>query len=113
MRVPNAENAEVGQGKVCLYLLNLAHPVGGAKAKFFLLFGFQIGAWAVLADGLRSVVANNEVVEVRTTGYGNSYRVCGELLAPDGRRPRVVTIWQVDVGSEVPRLVTAYPEDSI
>ena len=82
------------------------------KQSFFLLFGFQIGAWAVLADGLRRVVANNEVLEVRATGYGNSYRVCGELLAPDGRRPRVVTIWQIDAGSEVPRLVTAFPEDS-
>ena len=33
----------------------------------------------------------------------------GELPAPDGRRPRVRTVWQVDKGQIAPRLITAYP----
>jgi len=43
------------------------------------------------------------------TGFGPRYEVEGELAAPDGRRPRVRTIWQVDHGEIAPRLITAYP----
>lgn len=37
------------------------------------------------------------------------YEVERELSAPDGRRPRVRTVWQVDEGCNAPRLITAYP----
>ena len=33
----------------------------------------------------------------------------GELKAPDGRQPRVRTVWQLDHGQVAPRLITAYP----
>jgi hypothetical protein len=41
MNVPNAEQAVVPQNKVENYLLDLGHPIGGDKARFFLHFGFR------------------------------------------------------------------------
>ncbi len=43
------------------------------------------------------------------TGFGPRYEVDGELNAPDGRRPRLRTVWQLDRGQIAPRLITAYP----
>src|SRR5260370_135705 len=44
-----------------------------------------------------------------TEFQGPRYEVEGELAAPDGRRPRIRTVWQIDTGQIVPRLITAYP----
>jgi Domain of unknown function (DUF6883) len=46
---------------------------------------------------------------VKETGFGPRYEVEGELTAPDGRRPRVSTVWPLDKGQNAPRLITAYP----
>ena len=45
----------------------------------------------------------------KETGFGPRYEIEGELAAPDGRRPRVCTAWQIDIGETLPRLITAYP----
>jgi hypothetical protein len=63
----------------------------------------------VLAAGIREHVCKNEVRKVKETGFGPRYEVVGELMAPDGRRPRVRTVWQLDHGQVAPRLITAYP----
>jgi hypothetical protein len=62
-----------------------------------------------LAVALRDHGQHNEVTTVKQTGFGPRYEVEGELTAPDGRRPRVCTVWQVDEGETAPRLITAYP----
>ncbi len=41
MQLPHAGEAIVPRGKVENYLLDLAHPIGGGKARFFLRFGFR------------------------------------------------------------------------
>ena len=41
--------------------------------------------------------------------FGPRYEVEGTMAAPDGRRPRVRTVWQMDKGQIAPRLITAYP----
>ncbi len=53
--------------------------------------------------------AEHEVAEVEQTLFGTSYTVEGELVAPDGRAPRVRVVWFIEAGAEMPRLVTAYP----
>jgi hypothetical protein len=49
------------------------------------------------------------VTKAKETGFGPRYEVEGELETPDGRRPRVRTVWQVDEGQQAPRLITAHP----
>ena len=109
MKLPHADLAVVEHAKVCDYLLNPAHRYGASKARFFAQFGFRAEAWEELALALREHGRQNEVSRVRETGFGPRYDVEGELTAPDGRRPRACTVWQVDEGQIAPRLITAYP----
>ena len=51
----------------------------------------------------------NEVTKLTEAGFGPRYEMEGELRAPDGRRPRVRTVWQMDEGETAPRLITACP----
>lgn len=107
MKLPNAHLALVEESKITGYLLNPRHRYGAAKAAFFAGFGFEVEAWEVLAGALREHGQQNEVSDVKETGFGPRYVVDGDLRIPDGRRPRVRTVWQVDRGRIAPRLITA------
>lgn len=50
-----------------------------------------------------------EVSKVTETIFGPRYEVEGELRIPDGRTPRVRSVWQLDHGMVAARLITAYP----
>src|SRR5882724_2368576 len=99
MKLPHAEQAVVEQEKNCGYLLNPQHRYGASKAKFFAEFGFTLEAWEALADALREHGQQHEVLKEKETGFGPRYEVDGELTTPDGRRPQVRTVWQVDTGA--------------
>jgi hypothetical protein len=62
-----------------------------------------------LADALREHGQQHEVSREKETGFGPRYEVDGELATPDGRRPKVRTVWQIDHGETAPRLITAHP----
>jgi len=109
MKLPNADKATVERRKIVDYLLNPAHRYGAGKAGFFIKFGFQMKEWEQLARALRDHGQAHEVKRVRETGYGPRYEVEGKLNAPDGRSPRVRSVWQMDRGDVAPRLITAYP----
>lgn len=109
MKLPQAEQAIVPEAKVTQYLLNPAHPVGGAKAAFFLRFGFTRAEWQKLADALRRHAGENEVVETEETRYGKRYVVEGRIVAPDGTSLNVRSAWYIDVAGGPPRFVTAHP----
>lgn len=49
------------------------------------------------------------VRRTRKTGFGPRYEVEGKLNCPNGRRPLVRSVWQMDDGEIAPRLITAYP----
>ena len=112
MEMPNAAQAFVPPAKITHYLLSLEHPDGRSKAEFFERFGFAQAQWEVLAEALRRHGMTQEVVSSITTRYGVNYAVEGPLEAPDGRCPKVRTIWVVDKDDPAasPRLVTAYPQ---
>src|SRR5262249_826845 len=109
MKLPNADAAVVEQAKIREYLLNPAHRFGASKARFFAEFGFTLDAWEDLAVALKQHGRENEVAKKKETGFGPRYEVEGQIEAPDGRRPRVCSVWQMDVGQNAPRLITAYP----
>jgi hypothetical protein len=109
MKLPSAHLALVAEDKITGYLLNAAHRFGASKARFFADFGFRIEEWETLAAALREHRQRHEVAKVTETGFGPRYEVDGELKAPDGRRPMVRTVWQMDHGQIAPRLITVYP----
>ncbi len=109
MKLPRAEEAVVPREKVTDYLLSSSHRTGRAKAEFFTRFGFTVEGWWALADALKRHAASCEVEAVQKTAYGTRYTIEGPLETPDGRNPRVRTVWFVEAGGLASRLVTAYP----
>ena len=109
MLLPHAHLARIDQEKITGYLLSFVNPRGRAKADFFLRFGFSAARWEELAEALRRHAASHAVARVLETAYGPRYHVDGEMETPDGRSPLVRTVWQIDLGSDHPRFITAYP----
>ena len=109
LRLPNAHLARIDRQKITDYLLSSVNPRGRAKAGFFLSFGFSVARWEELAAALRRQAASHAVARVLETAYGPRYHVDGEIETPDGRNPLVRTVWQIDLGSEYPRFITAHP----
>ncbi|HEX6800405.1 MAG TPA: hypothetical protein VF116_22025 [Ktedonobacterales bacterium] len=107
MRLPYLQNAQVTESKVVDYLLSEDHSEG--KAAFFGAFGFTLEHWQILRDALLAHAASHEIIrEVVASPYGTKYVIEGTLPTPVGRNPAVRSVWIVDAGTEIPRLVTAY-----
>lgn len=115
MNLPNASNARVDKEKILEYLLSVQHPTGSGKARFFRRLGFTPENREFFAGELRRQGVDNPVAFVTETVFGPRYAVDGEISAPDGRNPKIRTIWQMDYGELAPRLITAYPlqKDSV
>jgi hypothetical protein len=111
VRLPEAERASVPREKVTMYLLSETHPTGRSKAAFFHRFGFEKRTWEVLAMALQRHARQHEVSTTERSRFGMRYTIEGELQTPDGRNPVVRTVWFIDEGERVPRLVTAYPRE--
>lgn len=109
MQLPNSEQAVVPERKIRQYLLSLTHRDGHSKAVFFMQFGFIADSWEILADALRHHANEHAVVEIEDTPFGTSYAIEGQLTTPDGRLPRIRTIWFIETGETIPRFVTAFP----
>lgn len=106
MRLPNAERAVVEDRKIAEYLLSESHEDGRGKANFFKEFGFTHES---LRRALLDLIDKNEVSALQSSDFGAKYVVEGRLAAPDGRSPRVRTVWIINTGRTAPRLVTAFP----
>jgi len=109
MTLPGAESGIVPRRKVEDYLLNLEHPIGGGKAKFFMHFGFHREQWEELASALLHHARENPVTQTLTDADAITYVIDGGLTAPSGRQPRVRAVWLVETGGLAPRFITAYP----
>lgn len=109
MKLPNFDSALIEKEKVADYLLNSTHRYGASKAWFFAEFGFRPENWEKLAEAFREHARRHDIVSTMETGFGPRYQIDGELTAPDGRRPLVRAVWQLDHGQLAPRLITAYP----
>lgn len=75
MTLPNIECAEVEEKKIRQCLLNLAHPTGGSKAKFFRDRGFDNTAWQVFPAALVEQARRNPVADQSTDEYGQRFVV--------------------------------------
>ena len=109
MKIQNFHRAEIHPDKITKYLLDKEHVDGGDKADRFDGLGFRIEKWEELAQALRIHGADNEIVSSENTGYGVKYIVDGWIETPAGKALYVRVIWQIDKGTEHPRLISAYP----
>jgi hypothetical protein len=109
MKLPNAEKAVVERQKITEYLLNAAHPDNGGKAAFFEALGFHREEPQALAEALLDFVRQSEVVHSLQSPHGRKYIVVGRIKSARSKTLEIRTVWIIDKGSDVARLVTAYP----
>ena len=109
VKLPNTDRAIVAQSKVIGYLLSADHPDGRSKAMFFTDFGFRVQQWGAFAEALLDHGSAGEVTSVARSDYGTRYSVDGAIKTPDGRNPRIRTVWITDPDHAAPRLITAHP----
>jgi hypothetical protein len=108
MVFPDAENAVIKEDKLCEYLLNPSHPVGGSKAAWFASVGYSRQNWYELRDALLAIAASCDNFIAKPSPYVVKYETTGELGTEGHRRGTVVSVWIVEANLS-PRLVTAYP----
>lgn len=110
MEIPNSDRAVIEPLKLTEYLLNIEHKRGSAKAKLLLQFGYSLDNWHQLEADIRSFHLSADVNVVKETAYGTRYEVSAYLLTPIGRPLLVRTVWQIDMGTDFPRLITLVPD---
>ncbi len=110
MRIPNADKAIIEQQKIVLYLLDADHPEGGPKARLLLSFGYSVAHWQKLDADLRSMHLIEDFVATSNTVWGTRYEIVAPITGPSGDTLLFRSVWQIDLGTDVPRLITMYPE---
>ena len=109
MKIPNAQHAIVDIRKVQEYCLNPQHNSGKHKAR---MFAAALGMGPDDAEALRKVLL--QAVKTcharlgREDVYGQRYTI-DSVCKWRGRQATIRSGWIIDRGSEIPRLVTAYP----
>ena len=110
MKIPNAENPVIAEDKLRNYLLNSAHPRGGSKAKLLLAMGYRAENWQRLEADIRAHHLNADIECEADTEYGRRYEIVAALPGSHGQAAVFRSIWQIDAGTDQPRLITMYPE---
>ena len=109
MTMPGRDNLQVERAKLADYLLSPTNPRGRHKAIFFSQFGYTADNLEEFAEALRVHGRTQEVIRIVDTIFGRRCNVEGPITTPDGRNPRIRTVWQVDPGRVAPRLISAHP----
>ncbi len=110
MKIPKADKAVIAKDKLCDYLLNPVHRRGGSKAKLLLSMGYSGDDWQRLESDLRVHHLAAEVDCETDSDYGNRYEIVAPLPGLSGGLALFRSIWQIDTGTDFPRLITMYPE---
>jgi len=109
MKIPNADRAIIAPEKLRDYLLNPLHRRGGTKAKLLIGLGYRGRDWQRLEDDLRQQHLANDVTAMTQTEYGVRFEIVAPVATPAGQRIVFCSVWQIDQGADVPRLITLYP----
>ncbi len=107
-RLPNHRNAEIARNKLKNYLLNPKKSPG--KAKFFRGLGYNMRNFRRFEADIREGLKNNPAHGEVTNKYGHTvtaYTV--DMPLGINQTAMVLTSWQCDEGSKIPRFITAYP----
>ena len=107
MQLPNAASAAIADEKITAYLLNAMHPQNKGKAAFYTGVGYSPANAGELKSALLGIARTGVVTRTTPNVEGTKYVVVGTLIAPNGKRYELRTVWIIE--HETPRLVTAYP----
>lgn len=111
--LPHAGSAFGIEEKLTAYCLNLAHELGGPKARGFeQILGIGLADVDYLANALRVGVLEAPIADVRDNRpFGLLCEVRVPVTGLREQRDRIVevtTVWELRAADHSPRLVTAY-----
>jgi hypothetical protein len=106
----NAERAIISSAKLRDYLLDPAHDKGGSKARVLLALGYERQKWQLLERDIREQHLTQDAAKSGLSEHGETWRIEALLRGPSGEA-NMYTVWIYDHGSDVPRLITAYPAE--
>lgn len=98
----------VPESKIVDYLLSETHPQGRSKAVFFRRIGFRRDDPDQLRRAVLDLGAKTDMTE-SPFALGTKYVGIGELVAPNGDRARVTSVWVIHETGRPPLFVTAFP----
>lgn len=105
VRLPNYQRAVILNDKVKNYLL---HPgKSNGKAAFFKALGYSMKDAKRFAGDIRRGLKENKALVYPANQHGRAVYNVIMNLGTSTRTP-VLTVWQIDKGSNIPRLITAY-----
>lgn len=106
-KLPNYQIASTPQSKVQKYLLNSNHIEGKHKANVFnKRLGYHYENWDKMANEIFKEVAKCPADNKRETKHGTKYDVPMILSGIKGKSLKIKSTWQIDRGSNIPRLIT-------
>ena len=108
--MPNTDRAVIAQDKLCEYLLNPVHKRSGSKARLLISMGYSIDDWQRLQADIRVHHVSADIDCEADSDYGRRYEIVAALRGPSGGSVVFRSIWQIDFGTDYPRLITMYPE---
>lgn len=100
--------AIVPASKITDYLLSRSHPIGRAKAGFFLGCGFTPEAPQAMIHALVTHAKTHGAYS-KPSPYGLKYIAEGPMDTPARGPVMVCSVWMIETGSTAPAFVTAYP----
>jgi hypothetical protein len=106
--LPNHEMAELDIAKLRDYCLSPIHPRGKHKAKLFLAalgIGSEDAHW--LKEHLLKALQHCEAEQQDVDPFGQRWAV-NILLKRQAKHAVVRTVWMINRGSTIPRLVTCW-----
>ncbi len=111
--MPNHTNATTPRIKFVKYSLDPNNPNAKGKAE---AYEKGLGFTKQNADGLISQIhsavttGSAKPYDVSTTEFGVKYKYRIPVTGPNGKTKNVIAVYQIDKGSNTPRLITNYLE---
>ena len=108
----NELSYDLSKSKLENYLLNINHPVGGSRAKFFInVLGYTHDKPKQLFDNVSDAINGKIPVKDTTTKYGRVLEFHEKIKSISGeyKEVNIVVSIQKDRGAEKYRIITIYP----
>ena len=106
MKLP--QDSVISEKKLREYLLS--PRTEDDKSGFLASAGYGPTHWRQLEADLSQLIQNQDAELIRTTQYGDLYRVAGRIVGPNCRALNVVTIWITLSLNGKTRFVTLVPD---
>ncbi len=104
-RLPNRQRAIITGSKIKNYILDPVKSNG--KYKYFNELGYTVKNADRLVLDIRKGLRENKAHKYEKNKYGNrAYEVVMTLGMR--KKGKILTAWQIDKGSNIPRFITAY-----